>query len=72
MKPVKEEVKKLKQVGTIKEVFFLEWLANIVGVKKKNGTWRVCVNFTDPNRVCLKDQFPILKIDHLVDATVGH
>ena len=37
MKPVKEEVKKLKQVGTIKEVFFLEWLANIVGVKKKNG-----------------------------------
>ena len=41
-------------------------------VKKKNGKWRVCVNFTDLNRACPKDSFPILKIDQLVDATYGH
>ena len=41
-------------------------------VKKKNGKWRVCVNFTDLNRACPKDPFPILKIDQLVDATYGH
>ena len=41
-------------------------------VKKKIGKWRVCVDFTDLNRGCLKDPFPMLKIDQLVDATYGH
>ena len=36
---VKDEVTKLKQAGAIKEVFYLEWLANTVVVKKKNGKW---------------------------------
>ena len=34
---VKQEVKRLKEAGAIKEVFFSEWLANIMVVKKKNG-----------------------------------
>ena len=42
---------KLKQAGTIKEVFYLEWLANTVVVKKKNEKWRVCVDFTDLNKI---------------------
>ncbi|XP_075654844.1 uncharacterized protein LOC142625014 [Castanea sativa] len=69
---IKEEVNKLKQAGAIKETFYPEWLANTVVVKKKNGKWRVCVDFTDLNRVCPKDPFPIPRIDQLVDATVGH
>ena len=36
---VKNEVMKFKQAGAIKEVFYLEWLANTVVVKKKNGKW---------------------------------
>ena len=60
---VREEVAKLKQAGAIKEVFYPEWLANTVVVKKKSGKWRVCVDFTDLNKACLKDPFPILKID---------
>ena len=36
---VKDKVMKLKQVGAIKEVFYPEWLANTVVVKKKNGKW---------------------------------
>ena len=47
---VKDKVMKLKQVGAIKEVFYLEWLANTVVVKKKNGKWRVCVDFTYLNK----------------------
>ena len=58
--------------GIIKEVFFLEWLANTMVVKKKNGKWRVCVDFTDLNRACPKDPFPVPKIDQLVDATFRH
>ena len=42
-------MEKLKGVGAIKEVFFLEWLANMVVVMKKNNNWRVCVDFTDLN-----------------------
>ena len=60
---IKEEVIKLKRAGAIKEVFYPEWLANTVVVKKKSGKWRVCVDFTDPNKACPKDPFPIPRID---------
>ena len=46
---VKQEVEKLKDVGAIREVFFLKWLSNTIVVKKKNGKWMVCVDFTDLN-----------------------
>ena len=69
---IREEVMKLKRARAIKEVFYLEWSANIVVVKKKNGKWRVCVDFTDLNKACLKDPFPMPRIDQLVDATAGH
>ena len=60
---VKNEVTKLKQVGAIKEVFYPHWLANTMVVKKKTGKWRVCVDFTDLNKACPKDPFPIPRID---------
>ena len=60
---VKEDVNKLKQAGAIKEVFYPEWLANTVVVKKKNGKWWVCVDFTDLNKACPKDPFPMPRID---------
>ena len=56
---VKEEVVKLKQVGAVKKMFYLEWLANTVVVKKKSGKWQLCVDFIDLNKVCSKDPFPM-------------
>ena len=38
-------------------------------VKKKDGKWRVCVDFTDLNKVCTKDHFTLPKINQLVDVT---
>ena len=41
-------------------------------VRKANGKWRMCVDFTDLNRACLKDSYPLLRIDTLVDSTARH
>ena len=53
-------------------MFYSEWLANTMVVKKKSEKWRVCVDFTNLNKVCPKDPFPMPRIDQLMDATVGH
>ena len=63
---------KLKQPEAIKEIFYPEWLANTIVVKKKSGKWRVCVDFTDLNKAYPKDPFPLPRIDQLVVAMVGH
>ena len=69
---VRSEVRRLREVGAIREAFFPEWLANTMVVKKKNGKWKVCVDFMDLNCTCPKDLFRIPKIDQLVDATYRH
>ncbi|XP_063942647.1 uncharacterized protein LOC135150314 [Daucus carota subsp. sativus] len=69
---IKQEVDKLLEAGFIEEIQFLEWLANPVMVKKANGKWRMCVDFTDLNDACPKDCFPLPRIDTLIDATAGH
>ena len=38
-------------------------------LKKSNGKWRVCVDYTDLNKACPKDCYPLPNIDLLVDAT---
>ena len=69
---VKEEVDRLLEARAIREVNYPTWLSNTVVVKKKNGKWRVCVDFTSLNKACPKHSFPLPKIDQLVDATSGH
>ena len=58
---ITKEVEKLLEADFIKEVFYLDWLANIIMVKKSNGKWRMCVDFTDLNKACPKDSFPLAK-----------
>ena len=67
-----EEVCKLQDVEFIREVYYLNWLANVVMVKKANEKWKMCVEFTDLNKVCPKDSYPLLRVDILVDSTVRH
>ena len=68
----KDEVQKLIIAKFIREVYYSDWLANVVMVKKANGKWRMCVNFTDLNKACPKDNYLLLRIDKLVDSTAGH
>ena len=69
---IKEEVQKLTLAKFIREVYYPNWLANVVIVKKANGKWRMCVDFTDLNKACPKDSYPLPCMDQLVDSTVGH
>ena len=71
-KEINEEVDKLLQAGAIREVEDSEWLANVVLVKKANGKWRLCIDFTNINRACPKDSYPLPRINLIVDATAGH
>jgi hypothetical protein len=65
------EVKRLLSADVIREVKYLEWLANTIMVKKAIGKWRMCIDFTDLNKACRKDEFPLSRIDSLVDATTS-
>ena len=69
---VRDEVARLLTAGFIREVYYPDWLANVVLVKKANGKWRMCVDFTDLNRAYPKDSFSLPRIDQLVDSTAGH
>lgn len=65
---VDEEVEKLVEAGFIREVEYTTWLANVVMVKKSNSKWRMCTDFTDLNKACPKDTYPLPNIDALVDG----
>ncbi|KAJ4800173.1 Pol-polyprotein [Rhynchospora pubera] len=68
---IEEEVQRLLAAGFIREVKCPAWLANPVVVPKPNNKWRVCIDFTDLNKACPKDPFPLPNIDALVDSTAG-
>ncbi|GKC64392.1 reverse transcriptase domain-containing protein, partial [Tanacetum coccineum] len=49
---IQVEVQKLVEVGIMREVYYHDWLSNPVMVKKHDGSWRMCVDFTDLNKAC--------------------
>ncbi|XP_074347670.1 uncharacterized protein LOC141686541 [Apium graveolens] len=69
---LREEVDRLMEAGLVRETSYPMWLANSVLVKKPNGKWRTCMDFTDLNKACPKDSFPLPRINQLVDSTAGH
>jgi hypothetical protein len=68
---VKSEVQRLLDATVICEVMYPKWLANTVPVKKKNGKWRMCIDFTDLNKATPKDNYPLPRMDQVVDSTAN-
>nr|GEY91783.1 reverse transcriptase domain-containing protein [Tanacetum cinerariifolium] len=60
---IQAEVQKLVDAGIMREVYYHDWLSNPVMVKKHDESWRMCVDFTDLNRACPQDCYPLPKID---------
>jgi hypothetical protein len=52
-------------------ITYPQWLASIVMVHEKNGKWQMCTDFTDLKKCCPKDDFPLTRIDQIVDSTAG-
>ena len=67
----KTEVQRLLDAEVIRLVKYPTWLSNVVLVKKKNGKWRMCIEFTSLNKAYPKDDFPLPRISTLVNATTG-
>ncbi len=67
----KAEVHRLLEARFIEPITFLIWLANVVMVQKKSGKWQMCIDFTSLNKACPKDNFPLPRIDKIVDSAAG-
>ncbi|XP_057418138.1 uncharacterized protein LOC130712317 [Lotus japonicus] len=69
---IKEEIERLLQCKFIRAAKYVEWLANVVPVIKKNCKMRVCIDFRDLNAATPKDEYhmPIAKM--MVDSAAGH
>ena len=66
-----QEVEKLKKASIIKEVVYPTWLSNGVVVPKHTGGSHLCIDFTDLNKACPKDPYPLPRINQIVDSTAG-
>jgi hypothetical protein len=67
----KAEVHHLLEANFIEPIAYPTWLANVVMVQKKSGKWRMCIDFTSLNKACPKDNFPVPRIDKIVDSAAG-
>nr|GEW10489.1 reverse transcriptase domain-containing protein [Tanacetum cinerariifolium] len=71
-KAIQAEVQKLVEAEIMKEVYYHDWLSNPVMVKKHDGSWRMCVDFIDPNKACPQDCYPLPEIDWKVESLCGY
>lgn len=61
----------LCKVGIIIPIIFLDWISNLVLVHKKTGEIRLCVDFRNLNKLSLKDNYPLPKMDHILQQVFG-
>ena len=63
---IEKEIKKLLDAKIIIPLRYSKWIANLVIVRKKNGEIRLCVNFRKINKCSKKDNYPLPKMEHLL------
>ncbi|GJR36341.1 reverse transcriptase domain-containing protein [Tanacetum coccineum] len=71
-KAIQAKVQTLVEAGIMREVYYHDWLSNPVMVKKHEGSWRMCVDFTDLNKACSQDCYPLPEIDWKVKSLCGY
>ncbi|GJY85304.1 reverse transcriptase domain-containing protein [Tanacetum coccineum] len=71
-KAIQAEVQKLVAARIMREVYYHEWLSNPVMVKKHDGSWRMCMDFTDLNKAWPHDYYPLPEIDWKAESLSGY
>ena len=69
---VKEELQKLLNVNFIYPISDSRWVSPLVVAPKKNGKWRICVDYRELNKTTLRDYFPFPFIDQVLDTLSGN
>jgi hypothetical protein len=72
LEEVKKEIEKMLEAGFIRPCRYAEWISSIVHVQKKDGWWRVYVDFRNLNRATLKDEYPMPVVEMLINAVVDN
>jgi hypothetical protein len=72
LEEVKKEVEKMLEAGFIKPCTYTEWISFVIPVQKKDGRWRVCVDFRDLNRATPKEKYPMPVLETLINAAASH
>jgi hypothetical protein len=72
LEEVKKEIEKMVEAGSIRPCGYAKWISSIVPVQKKDGQWRVCVDFRDLNRATPKDEYPMPIAETLINTVVGN
>ena len=68
---IEKEINRLYKSGIIVPIRFSDWISNLVPVRKKTGEIRLCIDFRNLNKVSLKDNYPLPKMDHILQRVVG-
>jgi hypothetical protein len=68
---IEKEIKKLFEAKIIVSLRFSKWVENLVPVRKKSGEIILCVDFRNLNKVSLKDNYPLPKMDQILQKVVG-
>jgi hypothetical protein len=72
LEEVKKEIEKMLEAGFIRPCRYAEWISSIVLIQKKDGRWRVYVDFRDLNRATPKDEYPMHVVETLINAAAGN
>lgn len=67
-----QDIKRLKNLGFIREIFYLRWSRKYSNVKKIDRRWRMCLDFTHLIATYLKDNYPLPNINKLMDNNSRH
>jgi ribonuclease HI len=68
---IEKEIKKMYDAKIIVPLRFSKWVSNLVPTCKKTGEIRLCIDFRNLNKASLKDNYPLPKMDHLLQRVVG-
>jgi hypothetical protein len=68
---IEKEIKNMYDAKIIVPLRFSKWVSNLVPTKKKTGEIKLCIDFQNMNKVSLKDNYPLPKMDHILQKVVG-